>query len=158
MNRELLQMASSTDDSGVTSGLQQQLSHLSKHALNEILLSLNNFCKQQQQTHAESASIYKLVEQELAEQVHNHLVSAVTDATMHWWNEKYQQAMQSMRWEAVRDVCGEFQALAEIYARTLILEKDLPPHRKSYLPIQVGGIAGGDKYLIQGVRERCFVL
>src|SRR3546814_2715152 len=119
-----------------TSNLRQQLSHLSKHALNEILLSLNSFCKQQQLAQPQAATVYSVVEHELEEQVRRHLAAASTDETVHWWNNKYQQAMQSMQWEAIRDVCGEFRAMAEMYARTLILEKDLPPYRKSYLPIE----------------------
>lgn len=41
--------------------------------------------------------------------------------------------------------------IAVIYAKTLIGERFLPLHLKSIKPLDIGGTAGGDKFIVQGI-------
>ena len=38
-----------------------------------------------------------------------------------------------------------------IYGKAIIKERNLPLHQKTIRPINIGGIAGGDKYIVQGI-------
>jgi hypothetical protein len=41
--------------------------------------------------------------------------------------------------------------IAVTYAKTLIGERFLPEFRKSVKPLNLGGTAGGDKFIVQGI-------
>mmetsp|Transcript_2469 Transcript_2469/g.7833 ORF Transcript_2469/g.7833 Transcript_2469/m.7833 type:complete len:1381 (+) Transcript_2469:798-4940(+) len=53
--------------------------------------------------------------------------------------------------EALADLADDFVATAQHYGKIIIAETFLPAQQKTVRPVNVGGIAGGEKYIIQGV-------
>ena len=80
----------------------------------------------------------------------------------HRWNERFQEALELpephdcsatrlKKYEAITSVQRDFLSVASTAARTLISELFLPAERKSVVPRQVGGIAGGRKLELHGI-------
>ena len=80
----------------------------------------------------------------------------------HRWNERFQAALELPephdcsatrleKYEAITSVQRDFLSVASTAARTLISELFLPAERKSVVPRQVGGIAGGRKLELHGI-------
>ena len=71
------------------------------------------------------------------------------------WNEKFQAALEisnsTERNERLAALRADFISTAEFYGRIILAERWLPVYRKSIKPISLGGVAGGTKYLVQGV-------
>ena len=45
----------------------------------------------------------------------------------------------------------DFVYAAETYGRIIISEHCLPDHQKTINPVSVGGVAGGEKYIVSGI-------
>lgn len=76
------------------------------------------------------------------------------------WNGRYQKIVElpsetpSERLLKVTLICGlnrDFISTATVCAKTIISEYFLPPNMKSIQPKEIGGIAGGQKYLWRGI-------
>lgn len=55
------------------------------------------------------------------------------------------------KWEALHKIGESFVDNATLYGRIIIREYRLPDHEKTIKPVAIGGIAGGDKYIAQGI-------
>jgi hypothetical protein len=51
----------------------------------------------------------------------------------------------------LRNLANDFVSVAEQYGRIIISERHLPNADKTIRPVGVGGVAGGDKYIAQGI-------
>jgi tetratricopeptide (TPR) repeat protein len=51
----------------------------------------------------------------------------------------------------LRNLANDFVSVAEQYGRIIISERHLPNIDKTIRPVGVGGVAGGDKYIAQGI-------
>eukprot|EP01091_Cochliopodium_minus_P008798 TRINITY_DN2050_c0_g2_i9.p1 TRINITY_DN2050_c0_g2~~TRINITY_DN2050_c0_g2_i9.p1 ORF type:complete len:1349 (-),score=401.15 TRINITY_DN2050_c0_g2_i9:136-4182(-) len=71
------------------------------------------------------------------------------------WNEKFQELMSLEnsyeKYDGLRNLAQDFVYCAETYGRIIISEKCLPNEKKTIKPVGIGGIAGGEKYIIQGI-------
>lgn len=54
-------------------------------------------------------------------------------------------------WEKVHTIGSSFVDKAIMYGRIIIQEYTLPDEQKTIKPLQVGGLAGGEKYAVQGI-------
>jgi hypothetical protein len=52
---------------------------------------------------------------------------------------------------SLQNLCSEFSNLASTIGRTIISEVGLANHLKTIKPIDVGGVAGGEKYIVAGI-------
>ena len=95
--------------------------------------------------------------------------SGCVPTTMHgtalYWNSKYQQLVDSIRkskqdqgcdpslddLRALHDHCRDFEALAKTIAQLIILESDIDDLFKTVVPVDIGGLAGGRKYIVHGI-------
>lgn len=55
------------------------------------------------------------------------------------------------KFSSLARLAREFVYVAETFSRVIISEMGLPVADKSIKPIDIGGIAGGTKYIVQGV-------
>eukprot|EP01102_Stenamoeba_stenopodia_P000863 TRINITY_DN10802_c0_g1_i1.p1 TRINITY_DN10802_c0_g1~~TRINITY_DN10802_c0_g1_i1.p1 ORF type:complete len:746 (-),score=191.36 TRINITY_DN10802_c0_g1_i1:135-2372(-) len=53
--------------------------------------------------------------------------------------------------EKVEKLTGDFYYAAKCYARIIISELCLPESQKTIPPVKVGGLAGGEKYIVKGI-------
>jgi hypothetical protein len=78
------------------------------------------------------------------------------------WNETYQSVVDSLEATTVsqsdfqndsklNDLITRFLAVVESEGCKIVDEVDLPDERKTVKPVDVGGVAGGTKYLSKGV-------
>lgn len=81
------------------------------------------------------------------------------------WNEKFQEIYDALPDEfdfenmevhrgffvELLRVTKDFVHLAELYGKIIISEKELPDDEKTIKPIDIGGIAGGSKYMKRGI-------
>ncbi|KNC53060.1 uncharacterized protein AMSG_09355 [Thecamonas trahens ATCC 50062] len=71
------------------------------------------------------------------------------------WNRMYQEVLESEsadREEQLAMVRGEFEAAARAHAKIIVDEMHLPPTAQTHPPSQsMGGVAGGDKYVVDGM-------
>ncbi|KYR00520.1 Histidine kinase A [Tieghemostelium lacteum] len=70
------------------------------------------------------------------------------------WNTEFQNLVNSDKIEGYRDLsklAHDFVYTAKIYGKVIISELTLPLHLKTIKPINIGGIAGGYKYICLGI-------
>eukprot|EP01114_Cavostelium_apophysatum_P007036 TRINITY_DN1871_c0_g2_i1.p1 TRINITY_DN1871_c0_g2~~TRINITY_DN1871_c0_g2_i1.p1 ORF type:complete len:983 (-),score=328.43 TRINITY_DN1871_c0_g2_i1:78-3026(-) len=77
------------------------------------------------------------------------------------WNTEYQDAKRqafkrdetpsSQDWYKMSSVAKQFVDTAVLYAKIIISEHCLPTEEKTIKPVQVGGVAGGIKYVHHGI-------
>jgi hypothetical protein len=71
------------------------------------------------------------------------------------WNEEFQQALSMpdshAKFVALRNLELDFVYAAQLYGKIIISEMSLPVSLKTLKPSSVGGIAGGEKYIAQGI-------
>lgn len=70
------------------------------------------------------------------------------------WNERFQEALASSsddKFEQLSRLSEDFVSLAVIYSKMVVSEMDLPPERRTLKRAELGGIGGGDKYLVRGI-------
>lgn len=78
-----------------------------------------------------------------------------------YWNRKFQEIDEKINYqdiiyekhhyEQMRHLAQDFMYTATMYGKIIISEKFLPPEKKTIRPIDIGGIAGGHKYLVRGI-------
>ena len=81
------------------------------------------------------------------------------------WNNRFIEALeeigklthsshadQRMRaYQNLAQLAGDFNETVRTYARIIISEVYLPPEKKTVRPLAMGGIVGGDKYVVRGI-------
>jgi hypothetical protein len=71
------------------------------------------------------------------------------------WNSEHQSLAKSPQWYRfyphLAALTQQFQETAFTYGRLIISERALPPEQRSIKPINIGGVAGGDKYVHNGI-------
>lgn len=71
------------------------------------------------------------------------------------WNGHFQKLLDSPdsidKFGQLRNLANDFCFTAELYARVIISELYLPTCQKTIKPSSVGGVAGGQKFVVQGI-------
>ncbi|GAM20836.1 hypothetical protein SAMD00019534_040110 [Acytostelium subglobosum LB1] len=70
------------------------------------------------------------------------------------WNVEFQTLVNNNRMEGYREIsklAHDFVYTAKIYGKVIISELMLPLHLKTIKPINIGGVAGGHKYIALGI-------
>ena len=71
------------------------------------------------------------------------------------WNGRFQKLLDSPdsieKFGQLRNLANDFCFTAELYARVIISELYLPTCQKTIKPSSVGGVAGGQKFVVQGI-------
>jgi hypothetical protein len=71
------------------------------------------------------------------------------------WNSDFQKLLEQpnnlSKWERLRNLAEDFAYAAETYGRIIISEAYLADHEKTIRPVDLGGRAGGTKYIVQGI-------
>ena len=52
---------------------------------------------------------------------------------------------------ALRDMAADFVAAAERYGRIVVAERHCAAHAKTVRPAALGGVAGGEKYVVHNI-------
>jgi hypothetical protein len=80
--------------------------------------------------------------------------------TAQGWSDRFQSLMElaesstahtTVKYRALAALAVDFVECAKTYGRIIISEMFLPPSRRSIHPINIGGTAGGDKYLVRDI-------
>lgn len=68
------------------------------------------------------------------------------------WNGPFQAAQREQNYSKLHQLFVDFVSMSCMYGRTIVREKDLPDAEKTVRPLDsVGGVAGGRKYLVDGI-------
>jgi len=71
------------------------------------------------------------------------------------WNEEFQRISaledSAEKYKQLSQIAHEFVYVAETYGRVIISELYLPDDRKSIKPVNLGGRAGGSKYIVHNI-------
>ena len=67
------------------------------------------------------------------------------------WNDKFQYALEHKSNKELSHLGDDFHFTANLYSQVLIAERDLPDWKKTILPVNIGGFAGGTKYICHGI-------
>eukprot|EP01117_Protostelium_nocturnum_P004713 TRINITY_DN1709_c0_g1_i1.p1 TRINITY_DN1709_c0_g1~~TRINITY_DN1709_c0_g1_i1.p1 ORF type:complete len:1608 (-),score=618.00 TRINITY_DN1709_c0_g1_i1:52-4875(-) len=71
------------------------------------------------------------------------------------WNDEYQSILEMEdskdKFESLKGLASDFVYAAETYGRIIISENCLPVSEKTIKPVSVGGVAGGQKYIVCGI-------
>jgi uncharacterized membrane protein YgcG len=77
------------------------------------------------------------------------------------WNSEYQAIIERVMahgsagslddMRLLRDLAADFYAAAQTYARIIIAERHVPVGMKVIRPVGLGGVAGGEKYVVHGI-------
>jgi Clustered mitochondria/Phorbol esters/diacylglycerol binding domain (C1 domain) len=68
------------------------------------------------------------------------------------WNNAFQQSSQGERSSAeLGPLCRDFVYFAKLFGKIIIAEKNLAVRHKSIRPVNVGGVAGGEKFVVHGI-------
>lgn len=74
------------------------------------------------------------------------------------WNEEYQALLDKGIWnmsandaQEISNLMHDFVFNVETYAKVIINELNVDDSKKTIKPVEVGGIAGGKKYVVQGI-------
>eukprot|EP01125_Pyxidicula_operculata_P012361 TRINITY_DN4058_c0_g3_i1.p1 TRINITY_DN4058_c0_g3~~TRINITY_DN4058_c0_g3_i1.p1 ORF type:complete len:1716 (+),score=453.31 TRINITY_DN4058_c0_g3_i1:38-5149(+) len=72
------------------------------------------------------------------------------------WTEEFQRILAMpdnlQKFNALADLAKDFSSVAKVYGKIIISESSLPYEHKTLKPVRdMGGVAGGDKYVIQGI-------
>jgi len=72
-----------------------------------------------------------------------------------YWNNKFQtllaQRDSAKKFTELTRLAKDFVRVAETYGRIIITENFLPPEKMTIRPAEVGGTAGGRKYIYRGI-------
>ncbi len=76
-----------------------------------------------------------------------------SEGLMRDWNAELQEIknMDPDKFKKFRTIAEDFQMVATMYGRIIISEYHLPVERKTIKPVDVGGIAGGQKFIVSGI-------
>ena len=100
---------------------------------------------------------YELVDSETEEsEIENKLESKKNKlVSSRDWNNEYQSILNERESKEKYDKLGElmksFVLASEQYGTLIISERNLPNDKKIIQPVSIGGIAGGDKFIVQGI-------
>eukprot|EP00946_MAST-07B_sp_MAST-7B-sp1_P002776 g2776.t1 len=133
-----------------TNQLKKDITVLSVGQLRNILCELIDMtetqsdCENSTRTSAtiDRADISKLV---------GHEISRLRSASNVHWNSRFQKALESKLNNDLTNLGNDFGFTAKLYAQVLIMEKNLPAWQKTILPVEIGGFAGGTKYIAHGI-------
>jgi len=82
-------------------------------------------------------------------------IKTASDRSVKNWNNEFQDIMAEdpspEKYRELSRLAREFVFVASTYGRVIISEMTLPESNKSIKSVQVGGIAGGRKYIAQGI-------
>ena len=67
------------------------------------------------------------------------------------WNEAFQRALDHQDVIAISHISTDFAEIARLYAKLIISEMHLPPAARTLQPVNIGGTAGGDKFIARGI-------
>jgi hypothetical protein len=70
------------------------------------------------------------------------------------WNREFQEVQEKTEWFYGADLTNislEFADTALTYGKIIISEASLPLHQKTLKPARLGGVAGGDKFVVHGI-------
>ena len=80
-----------------------------------------------------------------------HEICRLRSASNVHWNSRFQEALESNSNNDLTNLGNDFGFTANLYAQVLIMEKNLPAWQKTILPVEIGGFAGGTKYIAHGI-------
>lgn len=63
----------------------------------------------------------------------------------------------AIKFQKLSDLGKDFVTIAEAYGKIIISEYYQPIHRKTIKPADIGGIAGGQKYICKGILFKVFL-
>ena len=69
----------------------------------------------------------------------------------HRMEESHKISDELVKSKTIHKISSEFITNAKLYGGVIIREKNLPPELKSIQPIDLGGVAGGTKYMCGGI-------
>jgi hypothetical protein len=58
---------------------------------------------------------------------------------------------RSKNYEELVNLARDFRYTAQMFGQIIIAERNLPPWKKTIKPLNVGGIAGGLKFIVRGI-------
>eukprot|EP01125_Pyxidicula_operculata_P011795 TRINITY_DN385_c1_g1_i1.p1 TRINITY_DN385_c1_g1~~TRINITY_DN385_c1_g1_i1.p1 ORF type:complete len:1249 (+),score=314.60 TRINITY_DN385_c1_g1_i1:1159-4905(+) len=71
------------------------------------------------------------------------------------WNRQFREIMSlpdsAEKYRSLSRLAKDFVHASKLYAKIIISELYLPDDKKTIKPVQLGGVAGGDKYICQGI-------
>ena len=71
------------------------------------------------------------------------------------WNAEYQTLLDAKssaeKYQRLAALGRDFVQCAQIYGRVILSELHLPPAQKTIKPVSIGGVAGGEKFLIKSI-------
>eukprot|EP01117_Protostelium_nocturnum_P018219 TRINITY_DN7584_c0_g1_i1.p1 TRINITY_DN7584_c0_g1~~TRINITY_DN7584_c0_g1_i1.p1 ORF type:complete len:891 (+),score=348.35 TRINITY_DN7584_c0_g1_i1:80-2752(+) len=71
------------------------------------------------------------------------------------WNEEFQSYRSdkhcAQKSKNLKGLASDFGYAASTYGRIIITENSLPIERKTIKPVEIGGIAGGQKFIVSGI-------
>ena len=145
IHREVAEKRISEENGHETSVLKNDITVLSVGQLRSIicrLIDLTDESSSASPATVQRADIAALVQQEI-----NRLRGA---SNVHW-NSQFQDALERKSNDKLTDLGDDFSFTANLYAQVLIMEKNLPNWQKTILPVEIGGFAGGTKYIAHGI-------
>jgi hypothetical protein len=88
-----------------------------------------------------------------------------TDRTQSNWSYRFQTILSVLRdfdffththvkaqiYSSMSNLAADFVKAACTYGKIIISEGSLPTHEKTIRPVEIGGIAGGEKYIVQNI-------
>ncbi|KAH3759766.1 Histidine kinase A [Pelomyxa schiedti] len=76
------------------------------------------------------------------------------EKTLHW-NEQFQNIIKQEdgleKYSQIAQFANDFVYSASLYGKIIISELGMPEKEKTIKPISIGGIAGGEKYIVRGI-------
>jgi hypothetical protein len=71
------------------------------------------------------------------------------------WNARFQQCLElpdgGEKYQSLSLLAYQFQVTATNYAKIIVSELSFPPEKRTIKPLDIGGAAGGEKYLVRGI-------
>eukprot|EP01122_Echinamoeba_exundans_P007904 TRINITY_DN2521_c0_g1_i1.p1 TRINITY_DN2521_c0_g1~~TRINITY_DN2521_c0_g1_i1.p1 ORF type:complete len:1209 (+),score=237.81 TRINITY_DN2521_c0_g1_i1:47-3628(+) len=71
------------------------------------------------------------------------------------WNREFQDLLarpdSEEKYSSLSRLANEFVFVAQTYGKVIISELSVPAEEKTVRPVSIGGIAGGEKYIVQGI-------
>ena len=67
------------------------------------------------------------------------------------WQFRFEDALQAGNLTAIHNCANEFIHTARVFGEIIISESSLPTYLKTIKPVMIGGIAGGEKFIVSGI-------
>lgn len=79
----------------------------------------------------------------------------ITDEWRRTWSQKYRELLEmpecELKFRYLGQLAKDFNYAAQIYASIIINEICIPVENKTIKPVDIGGVAGGTKYIVAGI-------